>query len=552
MVYEVVRKEVAEAVDRAGYQMPANIKIDEPPRPEMGDFATNVAMLIGREYGIHPTEAAGKIADQLRKFSEIEEVEVAGPGFLNIFLSDDFYLNGLRDVLDQAEEYGHSLIGKGQKVNVEYISANPTGPLHVGNARGGPIGEALANLFSFLGYQVDREFYVNDIGGQVDRFAESLYYWYAVKEDSRVSFPEGGYPGEYIKEISEEIQKSKAKELAQLRQMEDIVEFFKLEGLARIVSQIREDSGLLGITFDNWIYQSEFEISGESQDVVTKLKDIGATVNKEGALWFKRPDDPDLADRESVLRKSDETGTLTYFADDIAYHKDKYEREYDLLIDVWGANHHGHVPRLNAAVSVLGYSPDKLRIVLYQYVRLKRGGEVVKMGKRFGNFVTLREIIEEGVTADAFKYFILTQNPDTPMDFDLQLAKDTSEKNPVFYIKYAHARICSILRKASEQGQDSLSQPDLTLLAANKEKMLYKELIKFPELLSNVALDFQIQAIAHYAYRIAGLFHDFYTECQVLGEDQKLTAARLALTRSTKYVLANALKILDIEAPEKM
>ncbi len=548
---DLVKNLITNAIRYAGFKVPNNFSIDTPPKPEMGDFATNVAIIIAGRDKKNPREIAENIVNNLRDKKEIAKVEIAGPGFINIILKDSIYFDELNNILLKKEEYGKGK-EKNIKVMVEYISANPTGPLHIGNARGGPIGEALAGLFSFLGYSTQREFYVNDLGGQIDRFAESLYYWYAKKADDRIEFPEGGYPGDYVKEISEEIQKSREEELKKLKDKAELVKFFEKEGLYHAIKSIRSDCELLGIKFDKWTYQSDFEYGGDSEKIIDQLKKNNSTVNKEGALWFKNPDDPELNDRESVLKKSDEKGTLTYFADDIAYHVQKFKRGYKLLIDVWGANHSGHVPRLKAAIRSLGYDDESLKIILYQYVRLKKNGKAVSMGKRKGNFVTLREVIESGVEPDAFKYFILSQNPNTPFDFDLALAADKSEKNPVYYIKYAHARIQSILKKAGVEETREAIKPKLNLLIDPKEAALYKELVKFPELLDEIKENFQIQALPHYAYKIAGLFHDFYANCQVITKDSELMQSRLSLIMATKYILANTLNILGIEAPDRM
>ncbi|MEK9156101.1 MAG: arginine--tRNA ligase [Patescibacteria group bacterium] len=550
---EKVRKAIIKAVKASGYEVPALFSVDAPPRPEFGDFATNAALMIaGSRPELIAREAADNIALNLQKAEVVAKAEVAGPGFINITLKTGLYLSELKNILERGSSYGRSGVGRGRKINVEYISANPTGPLHIGNARGGPIGEAVANLYEFLGCDVVREFYVNDVGGQIDRLAETLVYWYEVKDDDRIVFPEGGYRGDYIRELSEQIQGEAAAELTRIDEHTDLLKLFREKGLALLIGQIKQDIALLGINFDRWSYQSEIQAGGKSKKVISRLDKNGATIRREGALWFKNPSDPEFRDKESVLRKSDEAGTLTYFADDIAYHIDKFERGRDLLIDVWGANHHGHVPRLKAALGALGYAGERLNIILYQYVRLKNAGEVIKMGKRFGTFVTLRQIIEAGVAPDAFKYFILSQNPNTPMDFDLALARDTSEKNPVYYIKYAHARIASILRKA-KQGDDIIADaPDLALLTNQKETALYKELVKFPELIAEIGGSYQIQMLCHYSYRLATLFHDFYGHCPVLSADTALSRARLALILATKTVFANALAILDIEAPERM
>lgn len=569
MIEETIKAEVEKAIELAGYQVPVDFSCEKPPQKEMGDYATNIAMIIAAaNKALIPKEVAEKIKSKLVKSDIIKNVEVAGAGFINIFVKDSLYFDQIKQILEKGENYGKTDIGKGKKVNVEYISANPTGPLHIGNARGGPIGEATANLYDFLGYKVTREFYINDVGGQINHLAESLLYYYEVKHDQRIVFPEGGYPGDYVKDISAQVQIEKAKELAEMKDRDELLELFKKEGLAILIRKIKEDCALLDIEFDKWTYQSDIEFSGKTDLVVKELEEKGLTTKREGALWFKNPDDPEFEDKESVLKKSDGKEALTYFADDIAYHKEKFDLGDEIIVDVWGANHHGHIPRIKSAMEAMGYPAENFIILLYQYIRLKHGDEVMKMGKRFGNIVTLRQVIEAGVAPDVFKYFILSQNSNTPFDFDIKLAADTSEKNPVFYMKYAHARICSILEKYrqdskserdSEKTADMLTslladllKSDLSLLKNEKEIALYKELIKFPEILLEIKKDFQIQTLPHFAYQIAGLFHDFYTNCQVLSDDLELTKARLALIMASKNVIANALKILDIEAPEKM
>ncbi len=558
MKLELIEK-IQNAIKTTDYNVPASFSIEEAPKPEMGDFATNVAMVIAGEVKENPREVAEKIRAELEKYDDFIKIGIAGPGFINITIKPEVYLAELAKIVEQKENYGRTKVGQGKKVNVEYISANPTGPLHVGNARGGPIGEAIANLLEFNGTEVIREFYVNDIGGQADRFGKSLLYWYQIKNDSALVFPEDGYPGDYIKEISEEIQAEEKTKVEELKSNDECVAFFRDKGILKIIACIKSDVALLNIKFDIWSHQSEIEKNKKSHEIIQNLKDKSATVEKDGALWFKNPNDKDMEDKESVLIKSD--GQLTYFADDIAYHKDKIDRGFDKLIDVWGANHSGHVPRMKAALTALGSSGNRLEIILYQFVRLKKSGVSASMGKRTGNFVTLRAVIEGGVAADAFKYFILVQNPNTPFDFDVDLAADTSEKNPVYYIKYAHARICSILAKFFDLAQDGAGigetqAPSLAVYLAlknPKELALIKELTKFPEIIAEISTNFQIQSLPHFAYKIAGLFHDFYGSCRVIdAETKELEQARLSLVLATKYVLKNSLNILGIEAPEKM
>lgn len=556
---ELIKKIIINTAGKVGFSVPRDFVVETPPKKELGDFATNIAMLIAGREKQNPREIAEKIITEIKKNSEVENAEIAGPGFINLKISEKIYEQEFKKILELGEDYGRGEKKK-TKVQVEYVSANPTGPLHIGNARGGPIGEALANLFSFLGYETEREFYINDIGGQINRLAESLYFYYAKKFDDRIEFPEGGYPGDYVGEISETIQEENKEKLSSLKDKSEILELFKKEGLYHTVKSIREDCELIGIEFDNWVNQSDFESSGKSEQIIKILEEKDATTSKEGALWFKNPSDQELQDRECVLKKSDEQGTLTYFADDIAYHIDKFERGFDKVIDVWGPGHHGHVIRLKSALKALGCDEKKLNVVLYQQVRLMKNGQAVAMGKRLGNFVTLRQVIESGVAPDAYKYFILSQNPNTPFDFDLALAADTSEKNPVFYIKYAHARICSILKKAdfnleeAREGDsfETLKKANFYLLTDPKEKALYKELIKFPQLLDETSFNFQIQALPHFAFKIATLFHNFYAGCQVISDDKKISDSRLSLVLATKFVLANCLSLCGIDAPEKM
>ncbi len=539
-----IEEKIKEAVVATGYKA-STFSVEEPPKSDFGDWSSNVAMISAGESKKNPKEVAAEIKQELEKAEGIRKVEIAGPGFLNIFLDDGLYFAELKNILAEKENYGKSGIGKSKKINVEYVSANPTGPLHIGNARSGPMGEATANLFEFLGYNVEREFYINDIGVQIHRLGESLYYWHEKKSKENIEFPEGGYPAPYIEEVSNEIQTKFVEEIAKTTDREGLINLFARKGLEILIDKIKKDLALIDINIDVWTRESEMLNSGKAKEAISKLEKSGFTKEKDGAVWFTRPDDPDLNDKDSVLVKSDENHSLTYFANDIAYHLDKLDRGSERLIDVWGANHFGHIPRMKAALQALGVAPEKLEIMLYQYVRLKKSGQAMSMGKRLGNFVTLRQVIEAGVAADAFKYFILAQNPNTPFDFDIDLAADTSEKNPVFYIKYAHARISSILRKAGEN-KVTFEDADLNLLTDPKEAALYKALVKFPELVLAASENFQIQSFPHYAYKIAGLFHDFYANCQVLGGEKETEKARLAL------ITATTLQICGIDAPEKM
>lgn len=546
-----LRDSIVKAAKEAGYGHLVDFDLNLPPKNQDADYATNISLIIGHKTKENPKDVADKISKKLSENSLVQKTTVAGPGFINIVLQDHTYYDLLKNLLSEKDNFGKKDIGQGKTVSVDFVSANPTGPLHIGNARGGPIGETIANLYQHFGYKVSREFYVNDSGLQVKRLGKSFYYWHEKLSGEDAIFPEDGYPGEYVKEIVEEIIKKSKDKINQLKNEDEIIEYLSKEGLDQIIDQMKKDVELLGISFDKWIYESQLQLSGDTEKYINLLKEKNATVSREGALWLKVDADPDFKDKESVLIRSDEAKSFTYFADDIAYHMKRYEDGVEKIIDVWGANHHGHIARMNAALQVLGISKEKLQILLYQYIRIVQNGEPIKMGKRLGNFISLRQILEGGVSADAFKYFILAQNSNTPFDFDIKLAADQSERNPVYYIQYAHARICSILKKAGEE-TSSPENVDLSVLKNDKELSLIKELTMWPDVAEDSLEDLQIQNLPHYAYKIASLFHDFYTNCPVLDAEEETKKARLALVSATKIIISKVLSICGISAPEKM
>ena len=548
---EFVRNKVVKAVKASGVDDLVDFNIDSPPDAKMGDWSTNVAMVLAAEKKRPPKEIAEKIIGELKKDKEILKAEVAGPGFINITLVESIYYKKLEEILKQADQYGKVEQGRGKKISIDYVSANPTGPVHIGNARGGPVGEALARVFEWSGNIVSRDYYLNDTGVQTKRLGESIYYYLEKDLGKEVEIPEDGYQGAYIADVYNEIKSRYKGELDEIKERDDIVEFLRVKGLDILVEGMKKDLELLNIKYDNWYSQTEIQESGKSEKVINELKEKGATASREGALWFKNPGDPEFEDRESVLVKSDDK-TLTYFADDIAFHMMRYNKGVDKIFDLFGPNHDGHVARMKSSTKVLGIKEDQLEILLYQWVRIKNGDDLVSMSKRKGNFVTLRQVLDSGVEPDAFKYLILAQNLNTPLDFDLKLAKDRSEKNPVYYIKYAHARICSIIRRAKADGVEESKNADLAKLSDPKELALIRELTKLPDIVGEINQTFQIQALPHYAYKIAKLFHDFYSSCQVLSDDKELTASRLLLAHSAKIVLKNVLEIMAIDAPEKM
>ena len=558
---EELRENIIKAVKSAGFKLPEDFSLESPPDEKMGDLATNIAIIIGKNEGVASRDVGKKI---LTKFGSdyIEGADVAGQGFINFKLSKKYYQKVLSNILSSGGDYGKSDIGKEKRVLVEYVSANPTGPLHIGNARGGPIGEAISNIFSWLGYYVEREFYVNDVGAQIRKFGETLAYHYISKNDPSYHFPEGGYPGDFLKEISEQIQREKKDEIVNLKDDELIV-FFIRHGLEITIRRIKEDLKDLGIVFDRFQYESDLINSGLSQKVIEDLKEKNALVDREGALWFCSKEYSDLSDRESVLVRSDSEKSLTYFASDIAYHKDKFDRKFDRLIDVWGANHHGHIERLKASLKSLGYNSDKLDIILYQNVRLKKNGEIKQMGKRLGNFINISDLLNEmKVSADVFKYTIISQSSQNIIDFDLDLAVEQSEKNPVYYLQYAYARICSILRNTDKNILQSLEKiaegkgrPDpktLDLLKDKKELDLIKLLDKLPNILLKIGENFQIQSLPFFATETARAYHNFYASCQVLSDDKNLTEARLLLVLATRNVLKITLSLMGVSTPERM
>lgn len=535
------------------YASVADFDISTPPDPKLGDFSTNVAMVLSSRKKEDPMKLAENIAQKLEENGEYK-ASVAKPGFINIKLNIQKYLEEIKKILEEKNGYGKSDLGGGKTVSIDFVSANPTGPVHIGNARGGPMGETIANLLEWSGYQVSRDFYLNDTGVQTRRLGETLFFYLERESGLDPVMTEDAYRGEYIEEVYQKISKKYGKELKKLQEKEEIIEFLRLKGLELLIERIKREVGLLDIKYDNWYSQTKIQASGKTEEVMSKLEKMGMTVKREGAVWFVNPNDPDFEDKESVLKKSDDE-TLTYFADDLAFHAMRFDKGVDIIIDLWGSNHHGHVPRMKSALSALGYEAEREVVILYQFVRVKEEGELIKMSKREGNFVTLEDVLKAGVEPDAFKYFIISQNPNTPIDFDIKLATEKSDKNPIFYIQYAHARIASIIRKcgkSAKSGAGEIKLSDLGSLNKPEEIELIKGLAEFPEICREALEDFQIQLLPHYAYKIATLFHDFYTKCRVIDEKGKANSPRLALCIATKIIIANTLALCDINAPEKM
>ncbi|MBO8125766.1 MAG: arginine--tRNA ligase [Firmicutes bacterium] len=538
----------------------AQIQLEVPREEAHGDWATNLAMTSARIARCAPRKIAETIVQNLdTEGTFIDQVEIAGPGFINFRLRPDWLLEVVKEIEAKGEAYGRRDIGAGRKVQVEFVSANPTGPLHVGHGRGAVVGSVLSNLLEAAGFLVTREYYINDAGNQIVNFGLSLEarYFQALGQD--VPVPEQGYHGEDLKELMAEVAAEKGDFYLKMDPEERRKALTEL-ALERKLADIKRDLADFGVTFDHWFSESKLHAEGAIKATVQKLKEEGSIYESEGALWLKSTDYGDDKDRV-VIR---ENGVPTYLAADLAYHKNKFERGFDTVINVWGADHHGYIPRMKAGVAALGYDPDRLEILIVQLVNLLRDGEPVVMSKRTGKLVTLAEVIEE-VGKDAARYFFIMRSADSHLDFDLSLAAAHTEENPVFYIQYAHARISSILRQAQELGQIprllerkplsdvvDLAQVNLSLLASEVERALLKKLAFWPEEVAVAALNREPHRIARYAHDLAGSFHSFYNACRVITDDPELTLARLFLVDATGIVLRSALGILGVSAPDRM
>jgi len=530
-------------------EIPAFV-LEEPREIRHGDLATNLAMLLAKQAKRAPRDIAGIILENFEKDNTwITACEIAGPGFINFRLDPTWLTGVIPEVIGQAEKYGSVNIGQGEKVQVEFVSANPTGLLHMGNARGAALGDSLAELLAMAGYDVSREFYINDAGNQIYNFALSLEARYLQQLGQDVPFPEAGYHGEDLIDTVKRIISLHGDTFLHLDEESRRKHLVRL-GLEEKIQSIKETLKDFGVSYDVWFSEKFLHDSGFVHDTMRELEEKGYIYEKEGALWLKSTLFGDEKD-EVVVRKN---GVPTYFAADIAYHRNKFERGFKKVINIWGADHHGHVVRMKGAMQALGYNPDSLQIILMQLVRLIQGGEVVRMSKRSGQYITLKELVDE-VGKDAARFFFILRDPDSTVEFDLDLAKSQSADNPVYYVQYAHARLCSIMRQAAELGLMEEEIPDqerLQLLSSREERELLKRMADFPEEISIAARLAEPHRIARYVLDLAGSFHTFYNSQRVLVDDQALRSARLALIIATRQVIANALKILGVSTPEKM
>jgi len=523
--------------------------IEVPREKGHGDFACNVAMLLAKTVRRPPREIAQIIVDHLDKeaVTHLDQVMVAGAGFINMYLSPSWLYKIPALVMQMGQAYG-SAPRNGKRVQVEFVSANPTGNLHMGNARGGAIGDTLANVLHYAGYDVEREFYINDAGNQIEIFAESLEARYLQLSGHDAEFPENGYAGQ---DVIDTVKNIKAKEGDSLLQLESSERRQKLVSLAlqEKLAYIRNTLSNFGIDYDIWFSEKTLHDSGQVMGVIEELRQKGYIYEKDGAQWFKTTLWGDEKD-EVVIRAN---GVPTYFAADIAYHKDKFERGFDWVINVWGADHHGHVARMKGAMAALGFDPARLDVILMQLVRLYRGGQIVRMSKRTGTTVSLDELIEE-VGKDAARFSFVMRNPDSHLDFDMELAKQQSMENPVYYVQYAHARICSIFRQAEAAGVQwaQYENVDFSVLDQAEEIDILRKIAEFPMEIEIAAKTLAPHRIARYSLDLAALFHSYYNHFRVLQEDAVLQSARLNLMKAVQIVIANALSIIGVTAPEHM
>ena len=531
---------------------PAAMELSVPKTPQHGDYATNVAMSLTRQLRRSPREIASEIVGRLNDADGIvDRVEIAGPGFINFFVSPHAWREILLDIFGSPDIFGRQDLGRGKKVQVEFVSANPTGPLHIGHGRGAATGDVLANILSACGYEVEREYYINDAGNQMDTLGRSLYFRYQEILGQPVDFPENHYRGEYMIDLAREFREEVGERYRGAPLEEVLPDFSRYAG-ERILAGIREDLERFGVTFDRWFSEQTLHDRHVVEETISRLQSQGYVYDHEGAKWFRSTAFGDEKDRV-VIRAN---GISTYFASDIAYHKDKFDRGFDQVIDIWGADHHGYVERMLAGIQALGRDRDDLRIILIQLVNLLRGGAPVAMSTRAGEFVTLREVIDE-VGKDAARYIFLTRRSDSPLDFDLEVAKLRNNDNPVFYVQYAHARLCSVFEVARERDvecswEKTGAPPPLHSLTLPAEIQIMRMLGEYPEMLAGCCRNLEPHLVSFYLHELVSLFHSYYNQNRILGDDPDQTQARLFLAAAVRSVIRNALGLLGVSAPEKM
>jgi arginyl-tRNA synthetase len=546
-----LKEEIKQAAVKAGLaeeaQIPAVI-LETPKEKAHGDYSTNLAMQLARVAKKAPRQIAELlIANFDNSKASIEKIEIAGPGFINFYMDNSYLTALVPAILEAGETYGESQVGNGQKVQIEFVSANPTGDLHLGHARGAAVGDSLANVLAKAGYDVSREYYINDAGNQINNLALSVEarYFQALGLDKPM--PEDGYQGADIIGIGKKLAEEYGDKYVNVPDQERF-DAFRAYGLKIEMAKLKEDLENFRVPFDVWFSETSLYQNGKIDVALDALRENGHIFEEDGATWFRSTALGD--DKDRVLIKQD--GSYTYLLPDIAYHKDKLERGFEKLINIWGADHHGYIPRMKAAIEALGYGKDTLEVEIIQLVHLYKNGEKMKMSKRTGKAVTMRDLIDE-VGLDAVRYFFAMRSADTHMDFDLDLAVSQSNENPVFYAQYAHARISSILRQAEEQGLTAGNSADFTLIQAEKEMDLLKKLGEFPLVVAEAAQKRMPHRISNYIFELASVFHSFYNAEKVLDiENKERTQARLALIKTVQITMKNALALIGVSAPEKM
>jgi arginyl-tRNA synthetase len=547
MKKEVI-KFIEESLKTLGIESLPAIEIGVTPDESLGDLATPVAMSLSKTLKRPPREIAKEIVNSIKQKTTFDKIDIAGPGFINFTFSKEYLYSELKNFLKDKKGFLRGDFGKGREVLIEFVSANPTGPLHLGHGRGAATGEALSNLLHAAGYKVEREYYINDAGKQVRLLGLSVFARYQQFFGVEYPFPDEGYRGGYIDDITKEIIK-KEKEKFIRADFNKVSDFFIEYSYKMMLSCIEKDMKDFGITFDTWQSEKELYIKGDVEKTLKDLKTKGLIYEKDGAVWFKSTAFGD--DKDRVIIKKD--GEFTYFTSDIAYHRKKVEKKYDELINIWGSDHHGYIPRLKAVIEALGYPKEKLKILLVQMVTLLRGGKPVQMSKRAGEFVTLREVMDE-VGVDTTKFIFLTRRPDSHLEFDLDVVKSQTSENPVFYVQYANARINSIFNHAQETGlsTERIYDADFKLLSNPEETRIIKKLLFYPTIFEDAANTHEPHRITFYIQELSGLFHPYYNKYRVIDKDFNLSRSRLALCEAIRIVLQDGLEILGISIPEKM
>ncbi len=552
-VIEIINKALESLKKQWGLESIPDIEVEIPKNEAMGDVATTVAMSLTKILKKSPGKIAEDIVDVLLKggLEIFEKVEIAVPGFINFRFKKEYFYQSLERLLQEEHSSLRTDIGKGRKIQVEFVSANPTGPLHIGHGRGAAVGNALSNLLKASGYDVEREYYINDAGLQVKLLGLSVYAAYQQMLGNNIPFPEDGYKGDYIKAISEEINKNAGDKYFNIP-FEECKDFFINYAYKKMLANISNDLRDFGVEFDRWQSEKELYEKDKVRDSLNNLRDKDFLYEMDGALWFRSTKFRD--DKDRVIIKKD--GEYTYFASDIAYHKDKLNRGFDTIVDIWGADHHGYIPRIGSVLEAFGFPEGKFKVILVQMVTLLRHGKPVQMSKRAGEFITLREVIDE-IGTDTAKFIFLTRRADSQLEFDIEIVKEQSAENPVFYVQYAFARISSIFRQAIEKRVQGfkgsrVQEIDFSVLKGDDELSIIKKLLRYPMVFEGAVLSFEPHRITYYLQELARLFHSYYNKHRVISDDKALTTARLCLCRAVQIVLEEGLKILGVNAPERM